>query len=76
MFQSQPQLLEYQQELMHLISTQGTIIKDHQKKSPERNGSDEAPALHGMMGCVRHSSVSGSMCSLNVVEITGSLCVT
>ena len=41
-------------------------MKD-QEESPGKNGSEEVPALHGMMGCVRHSSVSGSMCALNVV---------
>ena len=50
-------------------------MKD-QEESPGKNRSEEVPALHGMMGCVRHSSVSGSMCALNVVVITGSLCVT
>lgn len=32
---------------------------------------EEAPALYGMMVCAWHSSVSGSMCALNVPEITG-----
>ena len=63
---------------MQLIrrSTQGTLMTDHQEESPGRNGSEEAPALRGMMGCVWHSSVNGSTCAINVVEITESLCVT
>ena len=54
---------------------QGTSMKD-QEESPGKNSSEEVPALHGMMGCVWHSSVSGNMRALNVVVITKSLCVT
>ena len=37
---------------------------------------EEATALRGMMGCAWHSSVSGSMCALNVLETTEGSCVT
>ena len=43
---------------------------DFRKKRVKRG-----PALHGMMGCAQRSSVSGSMCALNVQEITGGPCV-
>ena len=39
-----------------------------------RNVLKEAPAMHGMMGCAQRSIASGSMCALNVREITGRPC--
>ena len=75
--QGQPQPLEDQQEHTQLIrrNTQGTLRRDLQEKISGKNVLKEVPALHGMMECAWRSSVSGSMCALNVQEITGGPCV-
>ena len=72
MFQGLPQLLEY--TLVIKNNTQEILRKNQQGERSRESISKEVHAMHGMMGCAWHSSVSENMCVQNVLEITGGPC--